>query len=195
MGDVTVDTGLPGWLVFAVLVAFGLAVVTSFSPRSAPATAPFYAVAEGVFLGGLSAFFEARYPGVAVQALGVTASLFLVMLGLYSRRIVVVTDRVRRGVVAATLAVFVLYAFNFLLRLTVGASVSFVHESSPMGILFSLVVLGIASVNLLLDFDLVERNVGRAPKWMEWYAAFGLVVTVAWIYFEVLRLLAKLRDR
>ncbi len=186
---------IPGWLLPALLVGFGVAMVTIFKPRVSPYTAPLYAAVEGLVLGAISAVYEVQYKGIVLQAILLTGAVFVIMLGLYSKRIVKVDDRLRRGITAATLAVLVVYAISFVMRLF-GANIPFIHEASPLGILFSLVVVGIASANLLLDFDLIEKGVQNgAPKWMEWYAAFGLLVTLVWLYLELLRLLSKLRSR
>jgi uncharacterized YccA/Bax inhibitor family protein len=186
---------LPGWLLFALLGAFGVAIVTVFKPQFARITAPLYAGLEGLVLGAISALYNARYQGIVLQAVMLTGAVFAVMLGLYATRIVRVTDKLRKGIIAATLAVMVVYMISMVMRIF-GANVPFIHEASPMGILFSLVVVGIAAFNLLLDFDLIEKGVqSGAPKWMEWYAAFGLMVTLVWLYLELLRLLSKLRSR
>jgi len=186
---------VPGWLLPVLLVAFVVSLVTIFRPRVSPYTAPVYAAAEGLVLGAVSALYEIRYEGIVLQAVMLTGAVFAIMLALYSKRIVKVDDRFRRGVIAATLAVMVVYLVSMVLRLF-GGEVPFIHEAGAIGILFSLVVVGIASANLLLDFDLIERGVAAgAPKWMEWYAAFGLLVTLVWLYLELLRLLSKLRSR
>lgn len=186
---------LPGWLLPVLLGGLVLAVVTVFRPRVSPYTAPAYAAAEGLVLGAVSGLYEIRYEGIVLQAVMLTGAVFALMLAIYSKRIVTVDDRFRRGVMVATLAVAAVYLVSFVLRLF-GADVAFIHEGSMLGILFSLVVVGIASANLLLDFDLVERGVAAgAPKWMEWYAVFGILVTLVWLYLELLRLLSKLRSR
>jgi uncharacterized YccA/Bax inhibitor family protein len=186
---------LPGWLLPVLIGAFVVALVTVFKPRVSPYTAPVYAIAEGLVLGAISGLYEIRYEGIVLQAVMLTGAVFAIMLTLYSKRIVKVDDRLRRGIVAATAAVVVVYLISMVMRLF-GADVPFIHEASPIGILFSLVVVGIASANLLLDFDLIEKGVAAgAPKWMEWYAAFGLLVTLVWLYLELLRLLSKLRSR
>jgi uncharacterized YccA/Bax inhibitor family protein len=186
---------VPGWLLVAVLGGLGVALLTIFKPRVSPYTAPVYAAIEGLVLGAISAVYEARFQGIALQAVMLTGAVFAIMLGLYTKRIVKVDDKFRRGVIAATLAVMAVYLVTIVLRLF-GASIPMIHESGPVGILFSLVVVGIASANLMLDFDLIERGVAAgAPKWMESYAAFGLLVTLVWLYLELLRLLSKLRSR
>lgn len=189
------EVSLPGWLLPALLVGFGVAIVTVFRPQASRFTAPLYAAIEGLVLGAISRIYEIRYEGIVLQAVMLTAAVFGIMLALYSKRIIKVDGRMRRGIIAATLAVAVVYLVSLVARLF-GAEVGFIHEASPLGILFSLVVVGIASANLLLDFDLIERGVAAgAPKWMEWYAAFGLLVTLVWLYLELLRLLSKLRSR
>jgi uncharacterized YccA/Bax inhibitor family protein len=186
---------VPGWLLPVLLVGFAIAMVTVFKPQAARITAPLYAAAEGLVLGAISAIFEVRYDGIVLQAVLLTGGVFVMMLALYTKRIVKVDDRMRRGIVAATGAVLIVYLVSIVLRLF-GSGVPMIHEAGPVGILFSLVVVGIASANLLLDFDLIEKGVQNgAPKWMEWYAAFGLLVTLVWLYLELLRLLSKLRSR
>ena len=186
---------VPGWLIPAVLVALVVAVVTVFRPKLARFTAPAYAAVEGLVVGAISAIYNSRFDGIVLQAVMLTGAVFAIMLGLYASRTVRVTDKLRKGVIAATLAVMVVYALTFVLRIF-GIDIPMIHESGPVGILFSLVVVGIASANLLLDFDLIEKGIENgAPKWMEWYAAFGLLVTLIWLYLELLRLLSKLRSR
>ena len=190
-----VATAVPGWLLLALLGGLGVAMVTIFKPKVSPYTAPLYAALEGLVLGAVSALYEARYEGIVLQAVMLTGAVFAIMLALYSKRIVKVDDRLRKGIVAATGAVLVVYLVTMVLRIF-GAEIPMIHDSGPVGILFSLVVVGIASANLLLDFDLIEKGIENgAPKWMEWYAAFGLLVTLVWLYLELLRLLSKLRSR
>jgi len=186
---------VPGWLLVAVLAGFGVAILTIFKPHLARVTAPVYAVIEGLVLGAISAVYNARFEGIVVQAVALTAAVFAIMLGLYATRIVRVTDKLRRGVVAATGAVMVVYLISIVLGFF-GVDVPMIHESGPVGILFSLAVVGIAAFNLMLDFDVIEKGVANgAPKVMEWYAAFSLLVTLVWLYLELLRLLSKLRSR
>ena len=186
---------LPGWLLPAVLAGLGVAVLTVFKPRLATWTGPLYAAVEGFVLGAISAAYDFRFDGIVLQAVMLTGAVFAIMLGLYANRVVRVTDRLRKGVIAATLAVMAVYLLSMVLRIF-GADIPMIHESGPVGILFSLAVVGIAAFNLMLDFDLIERGVASgAPKWMEAYAAFALLVTLVWLYLELLRLLAKLRDR
>lgn len=185
---------LPGFFFPVLIGALVLALVTSFKRETARFTAPLYAVLEGLFAGVLSAVYEIRYEGIVGQALLLTGGVFVAMLVLFSKRIVVVTDRLARGISAATLGVFLVYVAALLMRVF-GAQMPFLHEATPLGILISLAIVGIAAANLLLAFDVIERGVGRAPKWMEAYAAFGLLVTLVWLYLELLRLLSKLRER
>ncbi|HUP84096.1 MAG TPA: Bax inhibitor-1/YccA family protein [Acidimicrobiales bacterium] len=190
-----VTTTAPGWLLPVLLGGFAVAMVTIFRPKLSPYTAPLYAAAEGLVLGAISHLYEISYEGIVLQAVMLTGAVFVIMLTLYSKRIVKVDDRFRRGVIVATLAVMAVYVISMVMRIF-GADIPFIHEASPLGILFSLVVVGIASANLMLDFDLIEKGVANgAPKWMEWYAAFGLLVTLVWLYLELLRLLSKLRSR
>jgi uncharacterized YccA/Bax inhibitor family protein len=181
---------------FLVLIgALGVAVLTIFKPLLARFTAPLYAVLEGAVLGALSAAYEFRFDGIVLQAVGLTVGVFVVMLVAYATRLVKVTERFRMGVVAATGAVFVVYLVTMVMRLF-GADVPFVHDTGLIGILFSLAVVAIAALNLVLDFDYIEQGVARqAPKQLEWYAGFGLLVTIVWLYLELLRLLSKLRSR
>ena len=178
--------------VFGGLV-FGL--VTSFKREWAPVTAPVYALLEGLVLGGLSSLFEVRYPGIAMEAVCLTFGTLFVMLFLYRSRIIKVTDKLRLGIVAATGAVCLFYFLQMILGFF-GMRFMSVYGSGPIGIGFSLIVVGIAALNLVLDFDFIERGVAAgAPKYMEWYGAFGIRVTLIWLYIEMLRLLSKVRSR
>jgi uncharacterized YccA/Bax inhibitor family protein len=194
--DITADTvSFPGWLFPVALVAFGVAMVTCFKPQMARFTAPVYALLQGAFLGALSGVYDAAYSGIVLQAVSLTIAVFAVMLFLFATRIIKVTDRLRMGIIAATGAILLVYLVNMVLSLF-DASVPFLHDSSALGILISLVIVGVAAFNLLLDFDFVERGVAAgAPRNMEWYAAFGLTVTIIWLYLELLRLLGKLQGR
>ena len=156
--------------------------------------APVYAVLEGLALGGISAFFETRFPGIVMQAVGLTFGVLFCLLMAYKSRLIRVTQNFRLGVVAATGGIAVLYVIGFIGSFF-GWNIPYIHESGMIGIGFSLFVVVIASLNLVLDFDFIERGHGVAPKYMEWYAAFGLIVTLVWLYLEILRLLSKLRER
>lgn len=171
-----------------------LALVTSFKPTWAPISAPAYALVEGLFLGAISGYFELRYPGIAVQAVGLTIGTAGALLFVYRMRIIKVTENFRMGVVAATGGIFLFYMATWILSFF-GVGIPYIHESGLIGIGFSLFVVVIAALNLVLDFDFIESGVAAgAPKHMEWYAAFGLMVTLVWLYIEFLRLLSKLRD-
>jgi uncharacterized YccA/Bax inhibitor family protein len=170
-------------------------LITCFFARIAPYTAPVYAVLEGLFLGAISAIMEGSFPGIAVQAAGLTFGTVAVMLTLYLTRVIVVTETFRSAIIVATGAIALVYLVSLVLRLF-GTQIPFIHQSGVIGIGFSLLVVGLAAMNLLLDFDFIEQGVGQgAPKHLEWYAGFSLLVTLVWLYLELLRLLAKLRGR
>lgn len=170
-------------------------LVTVFGKQWAPVTAPIYAVLEGFVIGGLSALLESQYPGIVIQAVGLTFGTLLSLLIAYKTRLIRVSENFKLGVTAATGGIVIVYFFSFLLRMF-GVAIPFVHSSGPWGILFSLFVVVIAALNLVLDFDFIEKGAQQgAPKFMEWYAAFGLLVTLIWLYLEILRLLAKARSR
>jgi uncharacterized YccA/Bax inhibitor family protein len=183
----------------AAIGGFILAMITIFRPNLAPWTAPIYAAFEGVFLGSLSFLIEnslgRKYPGIAIQAVSMTAGTLFVMLFVYGTRLIRVTDKLRAGIVAATGALCLVYLISFVATLF-GAHVPFINDPTPIGIGFSVFVVGLAAFNLLLDFDFIEKgSQASAPKYMEWYGAFGLMVTLVWLYLEILRLLRKLQDR
>jgi uncharacterized YccA/Bax inhibitor family protein len=189
-----VEVRFPGWLFIAALGAFGLAILTSFKPNLARFTGPIYALVEGLVLGAISKVYEGQWNGIVVQAVGITAIVFATMLFLYGTRIIKVTERFRRVVIGATIAIMIFYGISMLLSIF-GVEAPLIWDAGPMGIAFSLVVVGIAAFNLALDFDLVERGTKAGlPKHYEWYCAFALMVSIVWLYLEVLRLLSKLRD-
>lgn len=170
-----------------------VALVTIFKKPWAPVTAPIYALLEGFALGGISAVFEAQFPGIVIQAVGLTFGTLAALLLAYRSGLIRVTDKFRAGVVAATGGIFLVYLVDIVLRFF-GIGIPFIHESGALGIGFSIFVVIIAALNLVLDFDFIEAGVKQgAPKYMEWYAAFGLMVTLIWLYLEILRLLAKTR--
>lgn len=172
-----------------------VAIVTAFKKEWSPVTAPIYAVLEGLFLGGISATFEARWPGIVVQAVALTFGTLFCLLMAYKSRIIKVTENFRLGIFAATGAIAVFYLVTMVLSFF-KIQVPFVFGSGPVGIIFSLVVVVIAALNLVLDFDFIEKGAEHgAPKYMEWYGAFALMVTLIWLYLEILRLLSKVRDR
>ncbi|MDR3636873.1 MAG: Bax inhibitor-1/YccA family protein [Isosphaeraceae bacterium] len=193
----------PGVLGAAAIGGFVLALITIFKPTAAPWTAPVYAAFEGVFLGMLSCLIENRlghaargnYAGIAMQAVSLTGATLFMMLFAYTTGLIRVTERLRAGVVAATGAVCLFYFVTFLLRMF-GVGMPSLWSPSPFSIGISVVVVGIAAFNLLLDFDFIEQGArAQVPKYMEWYGAFGLLVTLIWLYLEILRLLTKLQDR
>jgi uncharacterized YccA/Bax inhibitor family protein len=169
--------------------------VTVFKKEWAPVTSPAYAVLEGLFLGGVSAFFEKQYPGIVIQAVALTFGTLFCLLAAYKSGLIRATENFKLGIVAATGAIALIYLVSWIMSFF-GASIPLIHSSGTFGIAFSLFVVTIAALNLVLDFDFIERGSEMgAPKYMEWYAAFGLLVTLVWLYIEILRLLAKLRDR
>jgi uncharacterized YccA/Bax inhibitor family protein len=172
-----------------------LALITSFKKTWAPITAPLYALVEGVFIGALSAIFEMRYPGIVIQAVGLTFGTMAALLLAYRSGLIRATEKFKLGIVAATGGIMLLYLANFAMGFF-GHSMGFINGHSGIGIAFSAVVVVIAALNLILDFDMIESGVNAgAPKYMEWYGAFALVVTLVWLYLELLRLLSKLQSR
>jgi len=175
---------------------FIVALVTIFKKEWAPVTAPIYAVLEGLFLGAISAMFELRFPGIVMQAVGLTFGTLAALLLAYRSGLIKATENFKLGVVAATGGIALLYLVQIGLQLFGFKGMGFIHDSSLIGIAFSGFVVVIAALNLVLDFDFIETGVEqRAPKYMEWYAAFGLLVTLVWLYLEMLRLLSKLQSR
>ena len=178
--------GLVGGLISALVVIF--------KPITAAIGAPVYAIFEGMFLGGISVLFEMMYPGIAMQAIALTFGTLFSMLFMYKSGMIKVTEKLRSGVMAATGAIFFVYMISWIMSFF-GSSIPMIHQGGMMGIGFSLLVIGIAAFNLLLDFDFIEKSALRgSPKFMEWVGAFGLMVTLVWLYMEFLRLLSKLRD-
>ena len=183
------------WVAMGGIGGFILAMITIFKKTWAPVTAPAYALLEGLFLGGISAMIEARFPGIVMQAVGLTFGTLAALLMAYRSGLIRATENFKLGVVAATGGIFILYLVSFGMSFF-GKSIPFIHESGLMGIGFSAFVVVIAALNLVLDFDFIENGVEQgAPKYMEWYGAFGLMVTLVWLYLEILRLLSKLQSR
>lgn len=188
----TID--IPGWWWAVVIVSLILAIVTAFKPTIAIVTGPLYAIAQGVVIGAISHIYDAQLEGIVLQAILATAAVFIVMLVLFVTRTIKVTNRLRGVIVGATFGIMLFYLASIVMSLF-GVTVPLVWDSGAFGIGFSLLVVGIAAFNLMLDFDLIERGVeARAPRSYEWYGAFGLMVTIVWLYIEILRLLAKIRD-
>ena len=177
------------------LGGFVVSLVTIFKKTWAPVTAPLYAALEGLFIGAISAVFELKFPGIVMQAVGLTFGTLAALLMAYRSGLIKATENFKLGVVAATGGIALLYLVNIVMGFF-GKSMPFIHDSGLMGIAFSGFVVVIAALNLVLDFDFIESGVEqRAPKYMEWYAAFGLLVTLVWLYLDILRLLSKLQSR
>ena len=175
---------------------FVVALVTIFKKEWAMYTAPLYALLEGLFLGAVSAMFNQRYPGIATQAVILTFGTLAALLFAYRSGLIKATENFKLGVVAATGGIAMLYLAQLGLNLFHFKGMSFINGSSTMGIVFSVGVVIVAALNLVLDFDFIENGVeAGAPKYMEWYGAFGLMVTLVWLYLELLRLLSKLQSR
>ncbi len=176
-------------------VGFALALITVFKKTWSPVTAPLYAGAQGLFLGAFSGYMESLFPGIVIQAVGLTFGTFAALLMAYASGLIKATENFKLGVVAATGGVALVYLVSIVMGFF-GTGIPMIHESGPMGIGFSLVVVVIAALNLVLDFDFIEAGVEHgAPGYMEWYASFGLLVTLIWLYLEMIRLLSKLRSR
>ena len=190
-------SGIPALAWVGMIVGIGLTFLLMFRPHLAKFVAPVYAIAEGFFIGAISKAYESWYDGIVVQAIGATVAVFMVMLVLYRTNIIKVTNRFRKIVITATIGVMLFYGVTFIISLFAGSgSISFLSSPSLLGIAFSVFVAGLAAMNLALDFDFIERGAQqRLDKNFEWYAAFGLLVTLIWLYLELLRLLAKLRER
>ncbi len=172
-----------------------LALITYFKPTIAFITAPCYAILKGLFVGALSAFMEAMFPGIVVQAVGLTFGVLFALLGAYRSGLIKATENFKLGVCAATGGIMLIYLATFILGMF-GVNIPFIHGSGTFGIAFSGFVVVIAALNLVLDFDFIENGAEQgAPKYMEWIGAFGLMVTLVWLYIEILHLLAKLRSR
>jgi uncharacterized YccA/Bax inhibitor family protein len=177
------------------IVGLILVIISAFKPQYSPYLAPGYALFEGLFIGGISAIFETMYPGIVIQAVGATFITFIVCLGLYKYRIVKVTEQFKSVVVAATLAIATYYIISWVFSMF--TSFQAVHYgNSMMSIGISVFVIIIAALNLFLDFDRIEKGAEqKMPKFMEWYGAMGLMVTLVWLYIEFLRLLSKLNSK
>lgn len=172
-----------------------VALITIFVPKISPFTAPLYALLEGLFLGAISAQYEAQYGGIVFQAVVLTIAVLFSLLLVYKSGLIKVTQNFRMGVIAATGAIFLVYIVSFIGGFF-GFNIPYLHDSSPIGIAISVVIVIIAALNLVLDFDYIENAAGsRVPKYFEWYGAFGLLITLVWLYLEILRLLSKIRSR
>jgi uncharacterized YccA/Bax inhibitor family protein len=189
-GQITIPSWVMGGVIVGLICAFGV----MFKPNAARILAPVYAIAQGSVVGAISKMFNVQYPGIVVQAVGATIGVFVMMLILYRTGILRVTDKFRRIIIGATMGLMAFYLVSFIVGLF-GANI-FPTGSSTMSIGFSVLVAGLAAMNLALDFDFIDKaEAAGAPKHMEWFAAFGIMVTLVWLYMEILRLLAKMRDR
>jgi len=183
------------WIMIGGIAGFIVALITVFKKTLAPVTAPIYAVCQGVMLGGISSLFEQRFPGIVMQAVLLTFGTLGALLLAYTSRLIKATENFKLGVVAATGGIALFYLVSWILSLF-HVQIPMIYGSGPVGIIFSAVIVVVAALNLVLDFDFIEQGAEQgAPKYMEWYAAFGLIVTLVWLYMEILRLLSKLQSR
>ncbi len=187
---------MAAYLIPLMIGGFILSLIIIFKKTTAPYLTPAYAVAEGLLLGSISLFADMRYPGIVFQAISLTFGTLFALLFAYKSGWIKVTENFKLGIVAATGAICLVYLVSFVLGFF-GVQMAFLHDSSPLSIGISVVVVIVAALNLVLDFDFIENasNAGNVPKYMEWYGAFGLLVTLVWLYLEILRLLMKLQDR
>ncbi len=187
------------WIIASAIVGLILAFVISFRPKWSSYLVPAYGLVEGVFVGGISAFynyaFAEKAPGIIMQAVGLTFGVVVAMYLLYRFRIIKATEKFKAILFTATAGIALFYVMAIILRYF-GIQMPLIHESTTMGIAFSLIVVSVAALNLILDFDMIEKGVVMgAPKYMEWFGAFGLLVTIVWLYIEILRLLSKFASR
>ncbi len=189
LGTTLFFLGIFGSLIAAISMMF-------MDKRRAVYIGPIYAAFEGMVLGPFSGIMEAAYSGIIIQAVSLTIGLFVMMLFIYRARLIKVTDNLRIGLSAAIGAIFLIYMVSFIMAIATPYQIPYIHSNGIVGIGFSLLVVGIAAMTFVMDFDFIERGVEQgAPKHLEWYAAFGLMITLVWLYIELLRLLAKLRSR
>ena len=187
--------GLFGYMIGGAIGGLIFALITVFKPTWSPVTAPIYAALEGLFIGALSAFAESKFPGIVLQATGLTFGILFALLGAYRSGLIKATENFKLGVAAATGGIFLVYMASFVLGMF-GVAIPFLHDATPIGIGISVFICIIAALNLVLDFDFIENGADNgAPKYMEWLGAFGLMVTLVWLYIEILHLLMKLRSR
>ena len=195
-GGAFIGWNMPALAMPGLIIGTILAFVTIFrNPAKAGTTAPFYAGFEGIALGGITVFAEAQYPGIGIQAIGLTFGILASLLFCYKSGIIKPTENFRLMIFSATMGIALLYLVSFIMSFF-GSGIGFIHSNGMFGIGFSLFVVGIAALNLVLDFDFIEEGAEQGlPKYMEWYGAFSLMVTLVWLYIEILRLLMKLRSR
>jgi uncharacterized YccA/Bax inhibitor family protein len=192
---ITWNTGNPLLMIVGALGGLVLGLATAFKKEWAPFTTLPYAFLEGLFLGGISRTYEQQYSGIVPLAVGLTLGTLAALLFAYTSRLIRVSENFRLGVVAATGGIAIFYLISMVLGFF-GIRIPYIHESGPIGILFSLFVVGVAAMNLVIDFDFIERGASvGAPRYMEWYGAFGLMVTLVWLYLELLRLLSKIMGK
>lgn len=190
---------IQGWMIGGAIVGFILALIISFVPKTAPFLSPIYAAAEGLFLGGISAIFNntfaATAPNIVVNSVILTMLTAVIMFTVYRSGIIKVNGTFMRVMSIALITIMVFYLGSFLLGMF-GVNVSILHDSSPLSIGISIVIVAVAAFSLLMDYDFIEKaSAAGAPKYMEWYGAFGLMVTLIWLYLEILKLLAKMNNR
>ncbi len=185
-----------GFAIPGTIAGLVFCLITIFKKNWAPITAPLYAAAEGLVLGAISYLYQVQYQGIVFNAVMLTFAVMAIMLFLYSTNIIRVTEKLKTGIMVATGAIFIVYLISFIMSFF-GTQIPMLHSAGPLGIGFSLVVVGIAAFNLLIDFDFIEKAASSRslPKYMEWYGAFALMVTLVWLYLEILRLLSKLNKR
>ncbi len=182
-------------MIGGLIGGFIFALITAFKRQWAGVTAPLYAACQGLAMGGISAIYELQYQGIVFQAVSLTIATLFCLLMAYKSGLIKATEKFKAGIFAATGAVCLVYLVNMIMGFF-GNSITIISSNNNFGILFSVIVVVIAALNLVLDFDVIERGAEQgAPKYMEWYGAFGLMVTLIWLYLEILRLLSKLRSR
>ena len=188
---------IPALLIPSWIIGMILGFVTIFRrPEKAGSTAPLYALSQGIFLGGITLFFEAQFPGIGIQAIGLTFGILASLLFCYKSGLIKPTENFRLMIFSATMGIALLYLVSILMSLFGGVGIPLIHSNGLFGIGFSIFVVSIAALNLVLDFDFIEDGADKGmPKYMEWYGAFSLMVTLIWLYLEILRLLAKMRSR
>ena len=186
-----------GLIIGSAIIGFIIAMVTIYKKEWSPITVPIYAAVEGVLLGGISFVYNSNYEGIVTNAIFLTVGILLSLLMAYKSGLIKPTENFKLGIVAATGGIFIVYLINFIMGFFgSGMSIMDVNNPSMFSIVFSIVVIIIAALNLVLDFDFIEEGAEKGvPKYMEWYGAFGLLVTLIWLYLEILRLLAKLNSR
>ena len=178
-----------------LLGGFVLAIISSFKMNLSLFLSPIYAVCEGLVLGVISIYFEKSYPGIVINAVLLTMCVLFCMLAAYKTGMLRATPRFKKVVILSTFAIALVYLIDLLMGAFGARGFNFLSDSSGLGIIISLIIVAIASLNLIIDFDLIERGAQyRAPKYMEWYSSFALMVTLVWLYLEILRLLSRTRN-